>query len=115
MKNRSLPREIITPARRGQIIQRIIVDGWSSEQAACSFGVSKRLVETWVADFHRNGMASLRHDPGLTYAGGMVQLAFSRPLRAMFRKIAIGLRRWILLEPVVEPLPLRRSNEDRQG
>ena len=112
MKKPSSHRQTITPAQRGQIVQRVIVDGWSSAQAAGSLGIPKRLVEAWVADFRRNGMASLQRDPGRTYAGEMVQLALSQPLRAMFRKIAIGLRRSILLEPVVQPLPLRRSHKD---
>jgi transposase-like protein len=112
MKNTPLRRQTITIAQRGQIIQRVIVDGWSSAEVAASFNVPKRLVEVWVADFRRNGMASLRRDPGRTVAAEVVQLTLCRPIRATMRKILTGLRRFFTIEPLVQPSPLRRSNED---
>jgi transposase-like protein len=112
MKNHPSQRSAITAAQRGQIIQRVIVDGWTSAAAASSFGVSKRLVDIWVADFRRNGMASLRREPGRTAAATILQLTVARPLRAILRKMSSGLRRPFAVEPIVQPLPLRRSNED---
>ena len=94
------------------MIQRIIVDGWSSDEAARSLGVPCRLVEAWVAEFRRNGMASLRHDPGHTRSAEILRLGVARPICAIWRKISIGLRRFVLVEPPVRPVPLRRSNKD---
>ena len=115
MKNLSSGRRPITIAQRGQIIQRVLVDGWTSAAAASSLGVPERLVEIWVADYRRDGMASLRHRPGKTIAAEMVQVTFSRPLRAVLRRISIGLRRFFAMEPHAQPLPLHRSTKDGSG
>jgi hypothetical protein len=112
MKNSRFHRRVITPVQRGQIIQRVIVDGWESVDAATSFGVPKRLVDLWVADFRRNGMASLRRDPGLSIEAEIAQLTISRLVRAVLRNIAIGLRRLLAADPHVQPVPLRHSNKD---
>jgi len=61
MKNPDFRRRTISVAQRGQIVQRVIVDHWTSDEAA-AFGVRRRLVDVWVADFRRHGMASLRED-----------------------------------------------------
>jgi len=97
----------ISISKRAQIVQRVLVDRWTTAQAAAGFGVSKRLVDSWVADFRRNGMASLRHRPDDTIAAGV-----ARSLRTALRRISVGLRRWFTAEPPVEPLPLRRTNQD---
>jgi transposase-like protein len=115
MQNPPSHRPKLTVAQRGQIVQRVIVDGWSSAAVAASFGVPKRLVDVWVADFRRNGMASLRYEPGTTIGAEMLQVKFSRPARAILRKISIGLRRLLILEPPVQPLRLRRSSQDGPG
>jgi transposase-like protein len=112
MKNPPSSRPAITTAQRGQIVQRVIVDGWTSAAVASSFGVPKRLVDVWVADFRRNGMASLRSEPGRTIATTILQLTFARPMRAILRKMSSGLRRPLAVEPTVQPLPVRRSSED---
>jgi transposase-like protein len=112
MKNPPTPRRTVTIAQRGQIIQRVIVDGWTSDAVAASFGVPKRLVDVWVADFRRNGMASLRRATGRTTAAEIVQLTVSGPVRAIGRKLSIGLRRFFSIEPPIQPLPLSRSNKD---
>jgi hypothetical protein len=52
----------IAAVRRAQIIQRILVDGWSPAQAAAAFGVPERHVVRWVAAYRRHGMASLRRE-----------------------------------------------------
>ena len=52
----------IAAARRGQIVQRVLVDGWSARQAAGVFGIDERAVTRWVAAYRRRGMASLRCD-----------------------------------------------------
>ena len=50
----------ITPAQRGQVIQHVMVDGWSPAQAAAVYGVAERQIARWVAAYRRHGMASLR-------------------------------------------------------
>jgi transposase-like protein len=97
----------ISIAQRAQIIQRVLVDGWTTAQVAATFDVSKRLLDSWVADFRRNGMASLRHGPDDTIAAGV-----ARSLGTALRRLSVGLRRLLTAEPPVEPLPLRRTNED---
>jgi hypothetical protein len=96
----------------GQIIQRVIVDGWTSAAVAAHFGVPERLVDVWVADFRRHGMASLRREPGRTIAAAMAQATIVLPMRAVLRKVSIGLRRFFAIDPVIQPSPLRRSNSD---
>jgi len=51
--------QAITAARRGQIIQRVLVDGWSLQQTAQAFNLNERRVAVWIADYRRYGMASL--------------------------------------------------------
>jgi hypothetical protein len=112
MKNPPLQHRPISIARRGQIIQRVIVDGWTSAAVSAAFGVPERLVDVWVADFRRRGMASLRSDFGQSIAAEIIQVAVARPVRTFWRRISIGLRRFSAMDPLVRPLPLRRSNED---
>ena len=50
----------LAPAQRGQIIQRVLADGWSPARAAQEFAVTERQVARWVAAYRRRGMASLR-------------------------------------------------------
>jgi hypothetical protein len=105
-------RPPITVARRGQIIQRVMVDGWTSAAAAEFFGVPARLIDVWVADYRRNGMASLRRPPGQTIVAEVVQVSISQPVRTSLRRLAAALRRLFAAEARTEPLPLRRSNKD---
>lgn len=53
---------ILAAAKRGQIVQRVLVDGWSVRQAAGVFGIDERCVARWVSAYRRRGMASLRCD-----------------------------------------------------
>jgi transposase-like protein len=108
MKNTELHRRTISSAQRGQIVQRVLVDGWTSVEVAAAFGVPKRVVEVWVTDFRRNGMASLRQDPGQTLAAEVIRSKVWRPVRVMWRKFLGSLAP----EPLVQPLPLRHSNKD---
>ena len=105
----------LTPAQRGQIVQRVIVEGWSVAAAANAARLPERLVAARVADFRRYGMASLRHRPGKTVAAEIAQLRLLRSSRAFFRSIASGLRRLFALHRPASPLPIRRSQDDRRG
>ena len=53
---------MMAAAQRGHIVQRVLVDGWSAQQAAAAFEIDERLVTRWVAAYQRHGMASLRSD-----------------------------------------------------
>ena len=53
---------MIAAAKRGYIVQRVLVDGWSVRQAAGAFGVDERAVTRWVSAYRRRGMASLRSE-----------------------------------------------------
>ena len=112
MKNIELRRRTISVAQRGQIVQRVLVDGWTSGEVAAAFGVPRRIVDVWVTDFRRHGMASLRRDPGRSLAAEIIRFMVWRPVRAMWRKPLIGLRGSLAPEPLVQPLPLRQSNKD---
>ena len=59
MKN---PAEAVarTPAQRGQIIQRVLVDSWTCAEAAAAAGIPEQLVDAWVAAFRRPEPASVR-------------------------------------------------------
>jgi hypothetical protein len=52
--------QTIPAARRGHIIQRVLVDGWSPQQTAQTFNLSERQVTAWIADYRRYGMTSLQ-------------------------------------------------------
>ena len=49
-------------ATRGQVVQRVLVDGWDAAQAAAAFKVNERDVVRLVTAYRRYGMASLRDD-----------------------------------------------------
>jgi len=76
-------RSIAAVRRRGQIIQRILVDGWSPAEAAAFLGVEERQVVQWVAAYRRDGMASLRGEA----ASGRAPRRWVRRLRAMMARI----------------------------
>lgn len=91
----------IAAVRRGQIIQRVLVDGWSTAQAAAVFGFPERRIARWVADYRRRGMASLREDdPGERF--------YQRWIRSLIGAVSRyygGMRRGFGL---VEPAPCIR-------
>lgn len=106
---------MLTPAQRGHIVQRIIVDGWTGAETAAAFGVPERLVKAWVADYRRHGMASLHHVPGKTVAAELVKLRLLQPVRTVLHRISNGLRGPFARERSGRPSPLRRSSDDRGG
>jgi len=77
----------ITAAQRGQIIQRVMVDGWSPVQAAAVYGVPEQHVVRWVGAYRRYGMASLR-DEG---AAKGPRRRWSSGFRALAARIAAAL------------------------
>jgi hypothetical protein len=49
-------------------VQRVLVDGWTPEEAGAPFDIDGQLVARWVAAYQLHGMAALRGDT--TIAGG---------------------------------------------
>ena len=114
MKTPPAPPRTVPLARRALIVQRVLVDGWTSGKAAATFGLSEHLVDFWVADYRRYGMAGLRRTRGKVAAFRILQLALGRPISGAARRITIGLRRLFVREQILRPLPLRRLNDDRR-
>jgi transposase-like protein len=110
MRTASRQRRTVTPARRGQIVQRVLVDGWTAKQAAAASGVDERTVAAWVAAYRRDGMASLHRDPSKTSA---IASRLWRPLSALLRRLAGALRR-PGRRSEVGPSPLPRPHDDRR-
>lgn len=111
MKARSPQPQTLTAAQRGQIVQRVIVDGWSTAAVASAAKVPERLVAAWVADFRRQGMASLRHKPGKS----IPQLRLLRSSHRLLPAIANGLRRLFAPRRPLSPSPIRGVQDDRRG
>ena len=76
----------VTAAQRGQIIQHVLVDGWSPAQAAAVYGIAERQVVRWVGAYRRHGMASLRDDA----AAEPTAAALERRLRTLAARIVGG-------------------------
>jgi transposase-like protein len=112
MKARSRQPHTLTPAQRGQIVQRVIVDGWSTAAAAHAADMPERLVAAWVVDFRRHGMASLHRKPGKTVAA---RLRILHSSRRVVLTIAFGLRWLFLSDRPLPPSAARRSQDDRRG
>lgn len=93
----------IMATRRGQIVQRVLVDGWSLAQTAAAFGVAERQVARWVAAYRRYGMASLREDArsgtGTGAANGRTPHRWIRRLRLAYARI------WAALRPASDAEP----------
>src|SRR6266513_235215 len=49
----------VAAVKRAQIIQRVLVDGWSPAQTAAVFAVPERRIARWVEDYRRRGVALL--------------------------------------------------------
>jgi transposase-like protein len=115
MKRPSTQHRTMTMARRALIVQRVLVDGWTTAKAASAFGVSKRLVDVWVADYRRHGMMSLRRSAGGTLASEIVQLTISQPIRGLAGRVAAAIRRLFIRNRASELLALHRPNEELGG
>jgi transposase-like protein len=97
----------VTAARRGQIIQHVLVDGWTPEQVAAAYGIAERHVERWVAAYRRRGMASLRDDAA---ADGWPR-RWLRRLRALTARISAALYGKFEVGPA-RTIVLRRGRDD---
>ena len=115
MSNGGTPPQPMTAARRALIVQRVLVDGWTSAEAVAAFDVSERQVDVWVADFRRSGMASLRGTSGKTLAARIIQLTVLLPLRAIFSGTARTTRPLFMRKHTPQPLPLQRLGDERRS
>jgi transposase-like protein len=115
MKHSPSGRHAITAARRGQIVQRVIVDGWTTARTAAAFDMPPRLVEIWVADYRRHGMTSLRRVPRRTVAVAIIELRLLRPAAALWRRMSSGWRRFSGRRRRAEPVSLRGSKDEGRG
>lgn len=115
MKSLSSPPPTLSPAQRGQVVQRILVDGWTVADAAAAAGVPERTVAAWVSDYRRHGMASLRRRRARTTAAEYLDRQLLRPVRLVFRGVAYGVHWLFATERTVTPSPIRRSQDDRRG
>ncbi len=101
----------IGPAQRGQIVQRILVEGWSPAQAAAAFGVGEREVTRWVADYRRRGMASLSRDVGPQ----RLPHRWARRLWSVFARWSARLRGRVERTDPAVCIELRRSADDSRA
>jgi len=115
MKHSSNGRRAISAARRGQIVQRVIVDGWTIARTAAVFDTPPRLVEIWVAAYRRHGMASLRRAPRHTVAAERLELWLLRPMATIWRRISSGLRRLFAPPRQAPPASMHAFKDDRRG
>lgn len=115
MKSHSSQPRTLTAAQRGQIVQRVIVDGWTIADAAAAARLPERIVAVWVNDFRHNGMASLRQGPSKSVVAGYLHQRFARPVRLAFRGIGLGVRWLFAFEQRVPPSSIRQSRDDRRG
>jgi transposase len=74
-----------TAARRGLIVQRVLVEGLTPDAAGAPFGIEGPVVAGWVAAYRRRGMASLRES-------GAHDKALLRLIEQCLRRIAAWLR-----------------------
>jgi transposase-like protein len=114
MRRQAGGRRSISAARRGQIIQRVIVDDWTTARAADAFGLPERLVEIWVADYRRRGMASLRQTPYRSIAAELVALRLLLPAAALARRLR-ALWRQPVAPSRVPPAAMPGEPDDRRG
>jgi hypothetical protein len=115
MKSTRAQLRTMTVARRALIVQCVLVDGWTSAEAAAASGVSERQVDVWVADFRRSGMTSLRRASSRKFAVEIRRLAIERPISGAARRITNSLHWLFARGRLPQPLPPRRLNDDRRG
>ncbi|MGH7037908.1 MAG: helix-turn-helix domain-containing protein [Stellaceae bacterium] len=115
MKKASKKTRLITKVQQGQIIQRVLVDGWSPAETAAAFGLEVRLVKTWVADYRRHGLASLHRPPSRSLATEIFRRKLAWPLAAALHRMRGAVRRTFIREPVVAvPSLLHQDHDDRR-
>ena len=115
MKHSSNGRRAISAARRGHIVQHVIVDGWTIARTAAAFDMPPRLVEIWVAAYRRHGMASLRRAPRRTVVAERLELVLFRPIAAIWRRVSSGSRRLFAPRRHAAPASMRAFKDDRRG
>lgn len=115
MKSHSSQPRILTAAQRGQIVQRVLVDGWTIADAAAAARVPERIVAAWVNDFSQHGMASLRQRSGKVVAADYLNHRFTRSFRLAFRGIGMGVRWLFAFERPAATSSIRQSRDDRRG
>jgi transposase-like protein len=115
MEHSSRGRHAIGAARRGQIIQRVIVDGWTIANTAAAFDIPPRLVRMWIADYRRYGMASLRRTPRRTVAAEIVTLQLVRPIAAILRCLLRGRLRLFADRRRLAEVTFEGERDDRRG
>src|SRR5216110_1276384 len=84
----------VAAVKRAQIIQRVLVDGWSPAQTAAVFAVPERRIARWVEDYRRRGMASLRDE----VPGERIHQRWLHALTGAVSRCYAGLRRGFGLE-----------------
>jgi len=115
MNQPSNTRRVISAARRGQIIQRVIVDHWTIARAADAFDMPPRLVAIWVADYRRHGMASLRRAARGTVIAERLELWLLRPIAVMRRRISSSLRLLFVPPRPAAPAWMRAFKDNGRG
>ena len=111
MTRHSRQRRTVTAAQRGQIIQRVLVAGWTAPQAAAA-RVEAKAVAAWVAAYRRDGMASLYRDP--TNAAAL-PLRLWRPIANRLRMLADALLGSTRRPADIDRAPLPRGDNRRGG
>src|ERR1700730_9059915 len=98
----------ITVPPRALIVQRVLVDGWTSAKVAATFGVLERQVDAWVADYRRHGMTSLRRAASETLPAKILPLTILRPVRKIAFRMARGFRRLVVADAPLSGRPYLR-------
>jgi transposase len=75
----------LTAAQRGLIVQRVLVDGRTPEEAGKPFGIDGWTVARWVTAYRRYGMAALHEN-------GMLEGVRRRWLKGCLARIEAWLR-----------------------
>jgi hypothetical protein len=65
MQNKSIQKRDLAAATRGLIVQRVLVDRWTPQEAGAPFGIEERIVARWVAAYQLHGMATLRGEAAI--------------------------------------------------
>ena len=61
----SMQKRDLAAATRGLIVQRVLVDGWTPQEAGAPFDIDGQLVARWVAAYQLHGMAALRSEAAI--------------------------------------------------